>query len=328
MKIVTLSKNQYEKLLPLDIPREVFNTEARIFRYTTPRREEKVVKSLFHTEGESFGSKLYTIEMLDRNREYLPESFVTPDSLLSVRNNIVGFTVPYVEGINLSTILHDKKMSYREQLYYLKKVGELLQQLTHIREYTPLTSIYLNDLHESNFIVNPRKKSLYTIDLDSCKIGNNICFTSRFLSPYSLAATALDKYHENVEYNGPGFIVPDENTDLLCYCIMILNYLKGANVDSIPTTSIINHDSTIGGLSIADVEQLSYEDRLTLEFYEYLNYLEAIGVNHHLLECFNRLLSNCANENPVNYLDTLTEEQIARSRENVYRLTKNNVMNH
>ena len=326
MKIVTLSKKQYERLLPLDIPREVFNTEARMFRYTTPRREEKVVKSLFNTEGESFGGKLYTIEMLARNAEYLPESFVTPDSLLSVRDNIVGFTLPYVEGINLATILNNPKLSAKEQLYYLKKVGELLQQLKNIREYTPLTSIFLNDLHEANFIVNPKKRSIYAIDLDSCKIGNNICFSSRFLTPFSLAATVPQKYRENVDENGPGYIIPDENTDLLCYNLMIMNYLKGANVDTVSNNSILNHYSTISNMSIAEIENLSYEERLSLEFYEYLNYLDALGINHELLDCFNRILSTVPNENPVNYLDTLTTEQIARARENVYKLTKRRVM--
>ncbi len=328
MKIVTLSKNQYEKLLPLDIPREVFNTEARMFRYTTPRREEKVVKSLYNTEGETFGGKLYTLEMLNKNAEYLPENFVIPDSLLSVRDNIVGFTIPYIEGINLSTIINDPKLSVKEQLYYLKKVGELLQQLKSIREYTPLTNIYLNDLHESNFIVNPKKRSIYAIDLDSCKIGNNICFTSRFLTPFSLAATVPQKYHENLEEKGPGVIIPDENTDLLCYNLMVLNYLRGINVDSLPNSLIMNHQSNISSLSIKEAEEISYEERLSLEFYEYLNYLEAIGISKELLECFSKILGNCPNENPVNYLDTITTEQVARSRENVYRLTKQRVMTH
>lgn len=327
MKVVTLSKNQFEKLEPLEIPREVFNTESKILKYTTPRREEMVVKSLFYTEGEGFGSKLYTLEMLSKFQEYLPDSFVIPESLVSVRNEIVGFLVRFIKGINLATILRDKNISFKEKIYYLKKVGEILQQLKNIREYTPLKNIFLNDLHESNFIVNPNKRSIFACDLDSCKIGNNICFTARFLSPFSLAATALNKYHEN-EDGGPGFIVPDENTDLLCYNIMVMNFLKGSNVDSIPTNDILHHNSTISGMSIPEVEELSYEDRLTLEFYEYLNYLEAIGVNQNLLDCFSKLLSNCANENPMDYLDTLTEEQVCRAHENVYRLTKNNVMTH
>ena len=324
MKIITLSKNQYEKLQPLDIPRGVFNTEAKMFK-TTIHRQDKVVKSLFYNEGETFASKLYTLEMLNKYSEYLPESFVIPDSLLSVRDSIVGFTIPFVEGINLQTILNDSNLSIQEQLYYLKKIGELLQQLKNIREYSPLKSIYLNDLHESNFLVNPKKKSIYTIDLDSCKIGNNICFISRFLSPFGLAATAPQEYQVNDGINGPGYITPDENTDLFCYCIMILNYLKGSNINNVPNSSIIKHQSNISRLTKEEIDALPYEERLTLEYYEYLNYLEAIGINKELLDCFNRLLGNSHNENPVNYLDSLTDTQVLRSRNNVYTLTKNRV---
>ena len=198
----------------------------------------------------------------------------------------------------------------------------------NIREYTPLNSIYLNDLHESNFIVNTKKRSISAIDLDSSKIGNNICFTSRFLTPYSLAATLPQKYHENIEERGPGYIIPDENTDLLCYNIMIMNYLRGTNIDTISNNSILKHYSTISNMSIEEIESLSYEERLALEFYEYLNYLEAIGVNHELLECFNRILSTSPNENPVNYLDSLTEQQVVRARDSVYRLTKERVLTH
>lgn len=316
MKVVRLSKNQYEKLLSLDIPKEVFNTEAKLFRYTTPRKEEKVVKSLFYLEGEIFASKLYTVEMLNNNADYLPESFVIPDSLLSVRDNIVSFTLPYIEGINLVTILKDDKVNNKEKIYYLKRIGELLQQLKNIREYTKLNNIYINDLHASNFIVNPKKRSIYTIDLDSCKIGNNICFASRYLKPFSIASIYPQKYIVNSENNGPGYIIPDENTDTYCYMMMILDLLYGDNISNMP------NEMPLPDISINEQKELSYETKMEILFYEYLTYLEKIGVNKELLYIFGNILNPVNNENPMNYLDTLNDALIYRANGMVYKRTK------
>ena len=75
---------------------------------------------------------------------------------------------------------------------------------------------------------------------------------------------------------------------------MILNYLYGENIDSVSID----------------------------EFYEYLNYLEDIGVNQELVDNFGRVVINKPNENPVNYLDTLTRENVFRAKKNVYKKVK------
>ena len=54
------------------------------------------------------------------------------------------------------------------------------------------------------------------------------------------------------------------------------------------------------------------------EFYNYLNYLNHIGVNNELLDYFNRLATNNRNKNPMNFLDTLTEEHLGRAKKIVY----------
>ena len=72
--------------------------------------------------------------------------------------------------------------------------------------------------------------------------------------------------------------------------MMILNYLYGSNVNNFKLE----------------------------EYYEYLNYLESIKINHELINVFEKLLVNANNENPVDYLNSLNEEQIYRSRKIVY----------
>ena len=83
---------------------------------------------------------------------------------------------------------------------------------------------------------------------------------------------------------------PDENTDLYCYSMMILNYLYGSNVNNLKLE----------------------------EYYEYLNYLESLGINSELINIWAKLLVNANNENPVDYLNSLSDEQVYRSRKFVY----------
>ena len=120
MKVIRLSKKAFNDLELLDIPREILNTEGKVYNFNY-RNKEKVFKQLYHQQGLIFASKLYTLEMLDINREYLPENFYIPDNLVTVSDTIEGFTVPYIEGVNLAIILKSK-MNCKEQIYYLKKI--------------------------------------------------------------------------------------------------------------------------------------------------------------------------------------------------------------
>lgn len=63
-----------------------------------------------------------------------------------------------------------------------------------------------------------------------------------------------------------------------------------------------------------NINNLNLED-----FYNYLTYLEKIGINKELIEIFKNIVSNKDNENPYDLLDTLTTEQVARSRKIVYK---------
>ena len=46
MKVITISKKAYSKLEPLVLPREIFNTEAKMYDFTY-RGDRKVIKSLY-----------------------------------------------------------------------------------------------------------------------------------------------------------------------------------------------------------------------------------------------------------------------------------------
>lgn len=290
MKVINMSKKRFESLMPLILPNGVISTESIIYNYRYSSEFDGVLKKLYKVDGNLFGSKLYTIEMLDCNRDILPNSFVIPDYLVTVKGEVIGFTIPKIMGDNLSFVLKSNEVSYKDKIYYLKSIGNILKELDNIREYTNLKDIFIGDLQECNFIINPYNRDLYVVDLDSCKISNNIASPSRYLNRHGLLNNTIYKYRVN-DGDNSAYIIPDRNSDLYCYNIMVLNYLYGANINNISL----------------------------VEYYDYLNYLEYIGMDMELLYKFNNLVTSRDNDNIGNYLDTISQENIVRSNNRVYK---------
>lgn len=290
MNVISISKKKFAELMPLTLAKEIMNAESTIYDFPY-RKERKVFKKIHNLSGPVLTTKLDTIEMLDTYREYLPESFCVPDNLVAIDQTISGFTVPFVEGENLASVLADPNVSIKKQINYLKQIGEILDQLKQMRKSTPVNGLYLNDLHESNFIVDSKSETVRVVDLDSCKIGSNLSMSSRYLVPTALVADAQGKYKRNTNPDASGYIVADENSDLYCYNMMILNYLYGSNVNN---------------MDIAD-------------FYDYLTYLSDIGMEPDLINSFRMLLHSCNNRNPAPELDSITKEQFLLAKKKVYR---------
>ena len=76
--------------------------------------------------------------------------------------------------------------------------------------------------------------------------------------------------------------------------MVILNYLYGSN------------------LNMVAIE----------EFYEYMNYLEYIGIDKNLVSLFERIVTNKNNKNPEYLLSSITDEQVYRASEKVYKKLK------
>lgn len=291
MQIINMSKTKLNSLEPLILPKNVTSTECELFKYPYYGKE-KLLKKLHRTDGIIFANKLYTIEALNANKDSMPSNFVLPESLVSINKKIEAFTMKYIKGINLSVILNNPDITYEEKIHYLKSIGRILEQMQNIRKYTNLNNFYLGGIHEDNFLVERDKQEIYIVDLDSCKIAGNKSFPGRYLTNSSLIKYNNTKYQTLSQTDDLADYKIDENTDIYCYIIMILNYLYDGRVD-----------------------------RLSLDkFYDFINYLEDIKVNIELIECFNKIVVGGNNINPCNYLDTLTPKQVAGAR----RLYKKN----
>ena len=324
MNTINISKRKFESLKEIKLPKEVISTEANFYKFNYLGKV-KVFKNLYKTSGSIFANKLFTLEMINEYKDLLPHSFVLPESLVSVEKEIKGFSLPYIKGYNFESFLVNHNVSTESKMYYIKQIGDILEQLEHIRKNTNLDCIYLNDLHASNFIVDPKNKELKVVDLDSCRICDSKPFPARYLTPYSLfnKAPGENKYelfkrinnndynklgnsYDEYEYNyckyanyrdQLGYINSNQETDLYCYVILFLNYLYGEN---------------IGSFSLE-------------EFYSYLYYLEKIGMSEDLIKAIIKIVTNAPNENIRPYLDSVTNEQVIRANKKVYKLTKKNV---
>lgn len=285
MEIVNMTSKGMEKCKSLILPKNVLSTECEIYRFTYKGRE-MVLKKLYNTDGIIFANKLYTLEALSTNREYMPSNFILPEFLVSVNKIIQGFAMKYVEGNNLSVVLNDKLLDVDEKKYYLKSIGRILEQMKRIRNTTSLKDFYLGDLHEDNFMININKKEMFVTDLDSAKILGNQSSPCRYLTPFALLNNASETKYKRTNGDCLTDYRVDENTDIYCYIIVILNYLYNGRINNV-------------GID---------------EFYRFINYLNDIGVDKELIICFERILTNSDNINPCDYLDTLTPKQIGKAR--------------
>lgn len=102
------------------------------------------------------------------------------------------------------------------------------------------------------------------------------------------------KYNINEDEDVLGHVIADENSDLYCYIMVILNYLYGSNLNTVAIE----------------------------EFYEYMNYLEYIGIDKNLVSLFERIVTNKNNKNPEHLLSSITDEQVYRASEKVYKRVK------
>jgi serine/threonine protein kinase len=286
MHIINLSKREYKRLKPIILSKPITQTEADLYEFSYDG-ERKIIKTIFTLDKEFTQAKVETIERLNEYKNILPTSFCIPDNLIAVRNKIKAFTVPYFYGEPLSSILNNPNIPLNKHIYYLTKIGEILEELNKIRTNTNLKNLFIGDLHESNIMINAYSNQIGIIDIDSCRIGTNYSYTSKYLTPFSLVKTQPDKYHINkLIGNGPGYIIPDKNSDIYCYIVMILNYITG------------------------DIFKYFTID----DFYEYLNILSKSGINKEILYLIENIVTKNENINPYEYLRELTPKDIQTSK--------------
>lgn len=295
MEVITISKKQFDNLKKYPLHNDLFTAEASLYilpvtsKYQT---SNKLLKKFYITSGNYFDNKLQTIKSLcDFKKSINIPEIVFPEKLVMVEGKIVGYLMELVPSINLESALSSDQISTERKIKYFEQIGEILEKMKYVRKYSTLKDFYLNDVHENNFIIDINSDNIRVVDIDSCKINNNIALTlgSRYFQADTII-TNIPKYKQNEEFAYGCNFIPSQDTDLYCYTIMILNFIYG------------------GG-----IEKLSLE-----ELYDYFEYLYQIGVDEKIINIFKKIVSNSPNENPYKLLKGLIPFY-GRTHKNVYK---------
>ena len=281
MKAFDLTTKQFSQLEKLKIPVHVANTQGEI--YFLPKDMDEVrtlFKRIAAFQEEHFITKIETIiQLMEQEKDHVFPQLVYPNGLVTINENLEGFSMPYVEGTNLRTILRNPCISFEEKKQYLMQIGELLEEMRKYRLTGQFSNFYLNDIHEGNFIVDDKTKTIKYVDLDSAAIAGLTPDRSMYLKPLSKFHSLEDKYPIMPQSFYGRYIKPSDDTEIYAYMTMILN--------------TISHTNTM---------ILSPED-----FFNYIYYLEDLGYPPKLIEAFKRLYTHEPNINPYEYLEDLRD---------------------
>ncbi len=293
MQIIELNRRTIRKMKKIELEAGNINTEGNLYLFEEKNKwhkEKKVYKELFHDIGHIFSNKLFTLNELIDNRELIGmEELVIPEKLAVVDNKVEGFVMPYIHNISFYSILNDQNISNHDKIRFFKEISEIIKRMDNVRKNV-IPDFYLNDLHEGNFIYNINTKRINVVDMDSCKINGNKPFVSKYLTPLSPIVDMPGKYAVHDEEANLGYIIPDRNSDLYCFAVMVLNYL--------------------------------YKDRITRlskeAYYLYLEYLISIGLPMDFVSSLARIYEYKDNENIGDYLYLLNDQIVNKARKDVF----------
>ena len=281
MKTIVLSQKEFKKLQPFYLAQNIVSTEGCLYYLKDKNQWEtqtKLLKRLYITDGELFGNKLNTLNyLIDASACISSSDFIMPEKLAIVNDEVVGFTENYIPSYNLGVVLNSQRFTNEQKIAYLKEVGNILEEMKNLRKNDNLRNFYLNDCNENNFVIRKSDNHVNAVDLDSCRIKSNNPFPSRYLSIFSPVAGLQPKYKLHTDFNNGCYFIADENSDLFCYNIMILNFIFKGQVNFMDLT----------------------------EFYNYLDYLLTLGIDKELIDSFSKIYSYSDNINPKELLETL-----------------------
>ena len=287
MFTTTFTNSNFSKLKKFDPGKNISNTECELYIKNTKDKGKILIKKFFIREGDYLGKKLKNLNTLMYYKNSLEsvKELILPSSLVIVGGEIVGYSMEFIDkNINLLNYLRSLNNSLEDKVKYLKCIGSILEEINNIKDFP--YDFSLGDLHEGNFIID-KNGLLKVVDVDSSYISNNEPFPAKYLSINPLLKDLSYKYITNDK----GDIIPNRNTDIYCYIIIILNTLANQ-----------------------DMYKLNIND-----FFRYINYLEDIGINKDFLFSIERIYQSGDNKNPLEYLNSLDIKKAYQANKLVYK---------
>ena len=283
MEIINYSESRVDKLdkLPLH---GIMHTESELY-HVMYKGEEKVLKKFYIYFGDTFSNKAFTVSSLIDNKNRINiDEIVFPEVCVSISQTAKGFIMPNIKNIPFHIYMKLKNKTLEDKIEVLKQINEVLLKMKRVRERENM-NFYVNDFHEGNLIFNVDTKKINFVDIDSCRILHNLPFPAKYLGSSSLASYLPKKYkvNENLPYK---LIVADQNSDLYCYALIILNFMGQFDFDKLDITTA----------------------RL------YMEYLKEIGFSDEFVKAFSKPFEeNKENEFLGDYLDEITDEKLKKT---------------
>ena len=155
---------------------------------------------------------IITLKSLFEKEKYLRKikELVLPNKLIKHKNNIVGFSMPYIKGLTLEEIINNNSCSEKEIKEIFIKILKVIIELSKL----PF-DFCLADLHEKNVIVDSNK-NIHLIDCDGFVIDDN----QMVIDGSILMGKYLEQKNKDEDLNGVSV-----SGDYFCLLCMVINYI-------------------------------------------------------------------------------------------------------
>ncbi len=155
---------------------------------------------------------IITLKSLFEKEKYLRKikELVLPNKLIKHKNNIVGFSMPYIKGLTLEKIINNNSCSEKEIKEIFIKILKVIIELSKL----PF-DFCLADLHEKNVIVDSNK-NIHLIDCDGFVIDDN----QMVIDGSILMGKYLEQKNKYEDLNGVSV-----SGDYFCLLCMVINYI-------------------------------------------------------------------------------------------------------
>ena len=173
--------------------------------------DNKVIK-IYTDRYDKVKFNIITLKSLFKKEKYLRKikELVLPNKLIKHKNNIVGFSMPYIKGLTLEEIINNNSYSEKEIEEIFIKILNVIIELSKL----PF-DFCLADLHEKNVIVDSNK-NIHLIDCDGFVIDDN----QMVIDGSILMGKYLEQKNKDEDLNGVNV-----SGDYFCLLCIVINYI-------------------------------------------------------------------------------------------------------
>ena len=173
--------------------------------------DNEVIK-IYTDQYDKVKFNIITIKSLFEKEKYLRKikELVLPNKLIKHKNNIVGFSMPYIKGLTLEKIINNNSCSEKEIKEIFIKILKVIIELSKL----PF-DFCLADLHEKNVIVDSNK-NIHLIDCDGFVIDDN----QMVIDGSILMGKYLEQKNKDEDLNGVNV-----SGDYFCLLCIVINYI-------------------------------------------------------------------------------------------------------